>query len=346
MSEMLGNRLGAVAIGRNEGERLERCLRSLVSQLEAVVYVDSGSSDGSVATARSLGVEVVELDMSVPFTMARGRNAGITRLLERHPHVELVQFVDGDCEVVDGWLERGAAAMDANPEAAVVSGRRRERHRDASIYNTLCDLEWDTPIGRVKSCHGDAMVRVRALRGAGGFNESLICGEEPELCVRLRGSGWDILRIDADMTRHDAAMTRFGQWWRRSVRGGWAYAEGAAMHGASGERHNVRQSRSVWWWGLILPVLAVALAWPTRGLSLVLLLGYPVLAWRVSRYQRRRGASERDARLYGAFCTLAKFPQMTGQMRYWWNRARGKRAQLIEYKGPSAPQNELAKQHA
>ena len=74
-------RVGAVAIGRNEGERLRRCLTSLLQQIARVVYVDSGSRDDSVAVAQSLGVKVVVLDTSAPFSAARARNAGFDALL-------------------------------------------------------------------------------------------------------------------------------------------------------------------------------------------------------------------------------------------------------------------------
>src|SRR5215472_6326791 len=126
--------IGVVAIGRNEGERLRRCLESVVRQADAVVYVDSGSTDGSVALARSLGVETVELDLSIPFTAARARNAGLRRLLEVDPAVEFVQFVDGDCEIVPGWLERAAEELATRPDVAIVCGRRRERFPQASAY--------------------------------------------------------------------------------------------------------------------------------------------------------------------------------------------------------------------
>src|SRR3954469_23114936 len=123
---------GVVAIGRNEGERLRVCLESALRASAHVVYVDSGSTDGSVAMARQLGAHVVELDMSTPFTAARARNAGVVKLIEIVPDVEFVQFVDGDCEIVDGWLARALSECCANPQAAVVCGRRRERFPDAS----------------------------------------------------------------------------------------------------------------------------------------------------------------------------------------------------------------------
>jgi GT2 family glycosyltransferase len=327
------SRLGIVAIGRNEGERLRRCLESVVGRGAPVVYVDSGSSDGSVELARSLGAEVVELDMSRPFTMARGRNAGFARLEEIVPEVRLVQFVDGDCEVVAGWLERATAALEARPDVAIVGGRRRERFPERSIYNRLADIEWDSPVGEAKYCGGDALMRVEAFRQVGGYNADLIAGEDPELAVRIRRQGWRILRIDAEMVLHDMAMTRFGQWWKRGERSGFAFAEGAALHGRPPERHWVRHVQSTRFWGIALPALILILAWPTRGASLLLALAYPLQVTRVALRYRRAGLAPRDAWLYSGACVLGRFPNALGLLRYWSSRLSGRRQRLIEYKG-------------
>ncbi|MGE5658578.1 MAG: glycosyltransferase [Actinomycetota bacterium] len=326
------NKVGMVAIGRNEGQRLRLCLHSAIGKVAHLVYVDSGSVDGSVELARSLGAEVVELNLSQPFTAARARNAGFERLLQVEPQIQWVQFVDGDCELVEGWLDRAVAELDARPEVAVVCGRRRERFPEASRYNKLCDLEWDTPVGEAKACGGDALMRVAALQPVGGFNPNLIAGEEPELCVRLRQQGWKILRLDAEMTLHDAQMTRFGQWWKRMLRSGHAYAEGAWLHGQPPERHWVKESRSIWLWGLILPLLAVVAAPFTQGGSLLLLLPYPLLAYRIDRAMQRRGLNSKDAALYAFFCVLGKFPQVQGQIQFYLGKLMGRRSQLVEYK--------------
>ena len=334
----MSDRLGAVAIGRNEGERLRRCLGSLVGQIGpagTVVYVDSGSTDGSVEMARGRGVLVVELDRAVPFTAARARNAGFARLSEAAPNLELVQFVDGDCEVVAGWLARAERELGADAQLGVVCGRRRERYPDRSIYNRLCDLEWDTPVGPAEACGGDALMRAEAVRAVDGYDASLIAGEEPDLCLRMRRRGWKVSRIDAEMTMHDADMTRVGQWWKRSVRAGHAYAEGAARHGSGAERHWVRETRSNWAWGLALPAVALGVAAPTGGLGLGLLTAYGVLGARVYRDLRRRGVSIEDARLGAFFCAIGKVPQALGQATYWINRTTGRKGGLIEYKGPS-----------
>jgi GT2 family glycosyltransferase len=325
--------VGVVAIGRNEGERLRTCLNSVIRSGLPVVYVDSNSTDNSVPLARSMGVAVVELDISVPFTAARARNSGFERLLQLNPDIRYVQFVDGDCEFMAGWVERARVAFEGRPDVAVVYGRRHERHRDQTIYNRLADLEWNVPIGEVKACGGDAMILVEAFRRIGGYNPSIIAAEDDELCLRIRGEGWKVLRIDGDMTIHDMAMTRFAQWWKRAVRCGHAYAEGTARYGHTEERHFVPQFRSTVFWGLLLPLLAVGLAWPTRGVSLALVVGYAILFWRTERYYRlSRRWPAADARLYAAFCVMAKFPQVIGIATYWSRRIRGKPAQIIEYR--------------
>ena len=324
--------VGLVAIGRNEGQRLRQCLLSVIGKVARVVYVDSGSTDGSIELARSLGVEVVELDLSTPFTAARARNAGFAHLLQADPQIEFVQFVDSDCEVVEGWLDYAQSELEAQPNVAVVCGRRRERFPEQSIYNQLCDIEWNTPVGEAKACGGDSMMRVEAFQQVGGFNSTLIAGEEPELCVRLRQKGGKILRLDAEMTRHDAQMTRFGQWWKRALRAGHAYAEGAWLHGREPERHWVKESRSIWFWGLIFPLLVLGMAWPTKGLSLLLLGGYPLVAYRISRYMQQQGIKSKDAWAYGLFCMLGKFPQVQGQLQFHLGRLLGRRQALVEYK--------------
>ena len=335
--------IGLVAIGRNEGERMRRCLESVVGRGLVIVYVDSGSVDGSVELARSLGAEVVELDLSRPFTAARARNEGFERLCQIDQHVQFVQFVDGDCEIAESWLENAREVLEKDPDVGVVCGRRRERFPEQTVYNRLADLEWDSPVGEARACGGDAMMRVEAVRKVGGYNPAIIAAEDDEVCLRIRREGWKVLRIDCDMTLHDMAMTRFGQWWKRSTRTGHAYAEGSAMYGRTAERHFVRQTRSTILWGILLPLVALGLAWPTRGLSLLLLAGYLYLYDRTYRYYAfQRGWQRADARLFSAWIVMAKFPQALGLIRYWLGRLSGQRSPVIEYRGSVASGGSVA----
>lgn len=321
--------LGAVVIGRNEGERLRRCLQSVLPRFDLVVYVDSGSTDGSQAAAEAMGAMVVNLAMHLPFTAARARNEGLARLCECAPRTKYVQFVDGDCELVAAWPMQAAAFLDRNPDMAAVCGRRRERYPEASVYNLLCDLEWDTPVGEARAFGGDVVMRVDAFRQVGGYRDELIAGEEPELGVRLRQKGWRIWRLDAEMTLHDAAMTNLRQWWRRSMRAGYAFAEGSLLHGAPPERHWVRETRRAWVWGLGLP-LAVALAVGTLGpLALAGLALYPLQMVRL--YGRGSGAA-RGRALRAMFLVLGKFPEVAGAVRFASQRWAGATPRLIEYK--------------
>ena len=321
--------VGVVVIGRNEGVRLERCLRSVIGYAKQVVYVDSGSTDSSVSVAQGLGAEVVNLDLAIPFTAARARNEGFRHLRKLDHGLDYVQFVDGDCEIVSGWLDKARQFLDGHAEVVVVCGRRRERYPEKSIYNLLCDMEWDTPVGEARACGGDAMMRVEALEAVNGFRIELIAGEEPELCIRLRAAGGRVWRLAEEMTLHDAAMTRFGQWWKRSKRAGYAYAEGAALHGAPPDRHWVRESRSAWLWGLAIPsVTLIACLWG-RAFVLALLLVYP---FQVLRLFFRGDRSPQDNFLRAVFLVLGKFPEMLGQSSFIANRVFGNRSQLIEYK--------------
>lgn len=319
-------RIAAIVIGRNEGARLDACLASLRGTVGDIVYVDSGSTDGSVERAQAAGARVVELDPAIPFTAARARNAGLAEL--NRDACDLVQLVDGDCTVEAGWIDTAARFLAEHPQVAAVCGQRREEDPAASVYNRLCDLEWQGSAGETRACGGDALMRLSALDALGGYRADLIAGEEPELCVRLRQAGWLIWRLDAAMTRHDARMTRFGQWWRRSLRAGHAFAEGAHLHGAPPERHWVAETRRALIWGAGLPVLIVlaALAHPD---ALALVLVYPA---QVLRLAARRGLSRRISWEWAVFTVLGKFAEAQGVLRFHARRLLRRRANLIEYR--------------
>ncbi len=316
----IGKRVAAVVIGRNEGERLGACLASLAGQIERVVYVDSGSNDGSPELAKAKGATVVVLSADKPFTAARARNVGLKALAANPP--EFVQFLDGDTELREGWLEAAVAFLDAHPKVAIVCGRRRERFPEASIFNRLIDAEWDTPLGPAKACGGDALARYAIVCAVGGFRDDLIAGEEPELCLRLRQAGWMIWRLDAEMTWHDARMMRFWQWWRRSERAGHAFAEGAHRFATHYEPHWRAETRRALLWGFGIPALGI-LGGLIHPAAFAILLAWPAQALRLTlRYGWERGI----------FLTLGKLPEAIGIVRYHLNRLRGRARSLIEYR--------------
>lgn len=328
--------LGVIIIGRNEGERLVRCLASVIEFGGHVVYVDSGSTDDSVAAAHAVGVQVIELDMTQPFTAARARNAGMQALgLSSNADKvgslganapEFIQFIDGDCEMRPNWFEAGIAFLQAHPDVAIVSGRLRERHPENSVYNALCDSEWDGPLGETNYCGGIAMMRSAALKQTDLFNARMIAGEEPELCARLIEKGWKIWRIQNEMAWHDVAMVRFGQFWARMRRGGFAYALWANMQGVN--RLGKRLMRRALFWGAFAPgviLLTMILVSPWTAL---LLLIYPVQI--IHFAQRGQGWSN------ATLLVLAKFAEAKGIIEFYWSTWRGRPSGLIEHKQPQS----------
>lgn len=334
------DQVAIVAIGRNEGDRLKRCLQSLPDGVLAV-YVDSGSTDSSVAFARSRHVHVAELDMSIPFTAARARNVGWRRIAAINPELAYVQFVDGDCELDADWLDRAVCAMTANEKLAAVFGRRRERYPDLTIYNRMCDDEWDTPLGISDSCGGDVLFRLAALKAANGYSDALIAGEEPDLCLRLRQLGWQIERIDAEMTRHDAAIASFSAFWSRTKRSGFAYAEHVWRHGDSAIPSWRRQLYGILFWGLFIPfgiLLCIAQflfsgAYLALLACLLCLTAYPL---QIARIALKKSSETSDAAFachYASLIVIGKLAQGAGVLKCWLGHALRRTENIIEYKG-------------
>jgi len=327
--------LGIVVIGRNEGERLSQCLMSIHDGASCpVVYVDSGSIDNSVALARSFGAEVLELDSSRPFSAARARNEGFTRLIELHPAIQFVQFVDGDCTLMTGWLDSASNALLADPKRAAVIGHLQERNPEATPYNRLCALEWRSPPGDLTNfggLGGISMMRVYVLRKLGGFNPDVIAGEDSELGVRMTLAGYKVTKIDQPMAIHDANITTFWQWWRRSVRAGHAIGQRSQLNGKTALRDCMRERASTWLWGIGLPLVVLITLIPSYGLSVLLLGGYLILFYRVFRFRRIQGDSYEDASLYAKYLLLAKFANGIGLIKFYLNNL-ARRYEIIEYK--------------
>ncbi len=326
--------VGVVVIGRNEGKRLAQCLASVLSTGCPVVYVDSASSDDSVGTATSLGVSLVELDSARPVSAARARNEGFERLLEGYPNTKFVQFVDGDCTLLAGWVEAAAQALSEDARRSAVFGHLLERHANASIYNHLCAMEWRSVPGDLAnygSLVGISMIRADAFRELGGFRPDVIAGEDSELGVRMGLAGYKITKIDRPMATHDADIRSFRQWWRRAVRAGHAIGQRSDINGRSALRDCVRERNSTWFWGIGLPLVILLTAFPTQGASLILLAAYLVLGIRIWQYRRSIGEGSGNAVLYATFILLGKFANAAGLVKFLWNKAK-RRYEIIEYK--------------
>ena len=324
--------IGVVVIGRNEGKRLPLCMESVLRVTEKVVYVDSGSSDDSVLLAKAMDISVWELSNDEPFSAARGRNEGFAKLTERYPELEYVQFVDGDCELGNDWLEKAVSFLDESKDVAVVCGFLHEQYPEKTVYNRICDIEWRGPVGEIKACGGIFVVRSDVYRRLGGMNKTVIAAEDDEFCLRVRSNGNKIVRIDADMAWHDADMTKLSQWWRRSLRAGYAYALGFSLHGRSPSRHFAKENRSLIFWMGAIPLITVILLILFGAWGLLFLSVYPLMTIKVFRSLKQQGMPNNEALVYSIHCMAAKLPQFIGLCKYRINNRFRRRNKIIEYK--------------
>lgn len=295
-----------------------------------IIYVDSGSTDQSVATAEAAGARVIALHPERP-TAALGRNAGW-----RAAASEYILFLDGDTVLHPDFPAAALAELRRRSDVAAVCGHRREIDPTQSIYTRVFDLDWIYPLGEDIFFGGDVLMRRAALEAAGGYDATLIAGEEPELCGRLRAAGWKILRIDHPMTGHDLAMTRWSEYWRRGERTGHAVAEVSRRfrdtpNGLWADANRAARARALFW--MLSPLLAMlgALAlrsvWPV---ALWLLLAFLLVARTAWRY-RWKTRSPYTLALYAVHSHLQQIPIFAGQMRFWLDERRGRRRGLIEY---------------
>lgn len=323
--------VGAVVIGRNEGGRLSTCIKAL-HDCHTVVYVDSGSNDGSPALAANLGANVVELNMESPFTAARARNAGFERLCQLTDGGEYVQFVDGDCEVLPGWISGAVNFLESHPEISVVCGRRFERNPTISIYNAMCHREWNTPVGETHACGGDALMRAAALRTVGGFANEQVAHEEPELCGRLRKAGFRIWRLDLPMTLHDAAIFRLRQFYNRSRRAGFGMTQCLVRSGCNidpNARDIVRRSIS---WVIILPIIILSstLVWKPAAVAFLI---YPTQILRHAvKDQQGAGGDLRNRMHVAALSMIGKFAEAHGSIEFVLRKVMHQKMTGIFYK--------------
>ena len=270
---------------------------------------------------------MVQLDNAVPFTAARARNAGFEALKPDLP--DYVQFVDGDCGVTPGWLAQAAAELDERPELGLVTGWREEIHPDRSLYNAIADFEWHRPAGQIQACGGDMMVRAAEFDALGGFNPVVIAAEDDEFCARLRKSGKTLWRLPEPMTRHDANMMRFSEWWRRAVRSGHGFAQVGALH----PEHFVAERKRVWIFGALLPALAlVAMVTGVWAGVVAIAAAYGLSYFRTVSGLHSEGLPRDQAKRLSVLLSLSKIPNFLGMLTYYKRRLTGADMKIIEYK--------------
>lgn len=326
-------RVGGVVIGRNEGARLGRSLEAAVRDFDVTVYVDSDSSDGSRELAAQKGAIVLHMKTG-PFTPSRGRQTGLEELARNHAELEFVHFVDGDCVLQPNWLAVGLEFLEKNPQVGAVFGRRREEDL-SRFYNRLMDVDWNHPSGVVMNFGGESLARLKAVLEAGGWASGTINAEDIDLSLRMREKGWLIQRLDEEMGLHDARMTRFGEYWRRSVRAGYGYLEVGLRYRHGPGRFLLNRVVSSGLYGGALPIVTVAgafLFWPAAAASGLL---YLRVFTKMTRFALQREASPGTALGYAALNLVCKTANLVGSTRCLLDFLQGRgrpRDDLIVYR--------------
>jgi glycosyltransferase involved in cell wall biosynthesis len=327
--------VSVVVIGRNEGQRLQRCLDSIAAMSRRgfeveVIYVDSDSTDGSVALAEAANARTIALKPTRP-SAALGRNAGW-----RISKGSFVLFLDGDTILHPEFVADSLADL-SRDNIGIVWGNLRELYPDRSLYIRVLDLDWIYPPGYTPFCGGNALYRRSILEATNGFDDTLVAGEEPELCQRITALGFRILHADRPMAGHDLAITRWKQYWKRCTRGGHAYAEvserfrGTAQPFWDGE---ARRNRNRFMLLLAFLVSGVGGSIVQRSLIPVGLfcLFIAMLSLRSAWKARWKTNDLFALAMYGVHSHLQQVPVYMGQLQYRRSRKNGVRRSLFEYK--------------
>jgi GT2 family glycosyltransferase len=311
-------KIGVVIIGINVEKYLADCIRSVRSAdypqaLIEIVYVDGGSRDSSPAIARAIdGVTVIALNDRYP-TPGRGRNAGWKFL-----STPLIQFMDADTELDPNWFKDAHRLL--NEPVVAVCGHRREKHPAKNNYHRLVNMEWHYEIGPCRYFGGEVLITRAVLEETGGFDDALIAGEDPELSYRIRQSGWQILRIDAQMASHDINMSSFRQYLKRAFRSGYAYAEIALRYMRNPEKLWLRELARIVVKALV-PVGFLVLGVLAGKMLLGLLLGLLIFVkpfFGLGRLKRTYRQTWKMCILYAGHSALVVYPQFFGITRYFW----------------------------
>jgi glycosyltransferase involved in cell wall biosynthesis len=312
-------RISFVVIGLDEAARLPGCLHALARQGFAreqieVLYVDSGSRDGSPELAAAEGADRVLAIPRAGANAARARNAGLGEA--RAP---FVHFVDGDTCLEPGWAREALDCLESDPRLAAVEGCLREERPDANLYHAVWELDWPSRAGAIDFVGGNALYRAEAVRAVAGFDPAMRVGEEPELGARLRARGWRFRRLDRLMARHDLELESLGDYLRQAYKSGLSCGLVAAATGGWRRGYwSGRLRRTLLQAALLLAPAALAVAllpWSriaALGCAAVGLLGLLLLALRKALAVRERAASGALALAFGLHTYAVKLPAAAG----------------------------------
>ena len=306
--------ISCVVIGLNSERTLSACLESIKKQenakVEEIIYADGGSSDKSISIAEQIrGIKVIKLNLKKP-TPGRGRNAGW-----KEARGEWVHFFDSDVIVDKNWISEATKHIGARTVA--VFGRRKELYPRRNKLHFVANVEWVESKPDANFFGGDILIKRSVLEETGGYNETLIAGEDPELSARIRNKGWKIMGVDAVMCYHDIGMANFRQYFRRSMRTGYAYAEAGMKMLKVGEKTFFLNMVKILTKGALTVVLitaaTLARSW-LIGLSVVAIIFFPFI--KSGYFKKKFDITFSETMTYALHCSLVTWIHLLGILRY------------------------------
>lgn len=196
--------ISVIVIGRNEGARLDACLSSAQRALRMLsyelIYVDSRSTDDSVAIARARGARCFVLEEE-DTTAGLGRYAGT-----RAAHGEYLLFLDGDMQLQPGFVEQAMMRMAAGG-CDGVCGIREDRYMKGGTVVSVRENYFGCTQERTAPEFGGAIfLSAEALNRCGGWSTDTVACEEAELHARLLAAGCTIIELPVPMIIHCDAV--------------------------------------------------------------------------------------------------------------------------------------------
>jgi glycosyltransferase involved in cell wall biosynthesis len=200
----------------NSRRHLKVSLDSVVGAVEhygnaELIVLDNGSTDGSYEILQTEYCHAKVL--SVPgLTIAALRNRGAEQA-----EGEYLAFIDSDCLVPANYFDQALGVF--NSVTAAATGSTCELPDTATwierSWNALHVRRKDGYVNYLNS--GNLVVKSAAFREVGGFNSTLVTGEDAELANRLTRAGLGIYESHRVRAIHLGIPRSLGQFVRRQA---------------------------------------------------------------------------------------------------------------------------------
>jgi len=305
--------ISVVIIGLNISEKVVNCIKSVKESkypnLE-IIYVDGGSSDGSVEKVKKLGyVKVIESNHENQ-TGGRQRNIGW-----RSSKSDLIQFLDGDVLMDPNWINH--AFKKINDRFIAVCGYRKERYPNKNWYNLINDIDWEKNIGETHHFGAEVLIKKSVLDDVGGYDDELISGQNGDISFRIKEKGYHILRIDKIMSYHNIKKNNFRKYFWRNFRHGYGHIQVAIRHYKKNGRRLLNNYIKIVIKGILNPVLILLFIFFKNFYFLIFIFLINLNTMATFFLSKRKGFNNKQSLIYVAHQLFFIYPFTLGIFRFF-----------------------------